>query len=134
MRHLINRDSLVNMLGECPRSYVQRAVLTDDVECLGLFSSVVPGKPQPAWMFTARGIKKEWYIAAVLKNRGRDVGFRIVKDVPWQYWNSENDTGLKAGDNPIVYASKRNFALYLDAALTLECTRGRKDETVPKDM
>lgn len=110
MRHVINRDSLINLLGECPRRSVQRCVLTDSVECLGLFSRIAPDVPYPAWLFMAKGIKQTWIVAALLKEHGR-VGFRILKQVPWQYWNSENVHGLVEGDDPAKYKVKRDEAI-----------------------
>lgn len=110
MRHVIGREHLLDILGECPRRAIQRAVLTDTVECLGLFNKVAPDVLYPAWMYRVTGAKQEWIVAALLKEHGK-VGFRILKEIPWQYWNSDNRKGLAAGDNHIAYRMKRHEAV-----------------------
>ena len=107
MRHVISRESLLDLVGEIPRPAIRRAVLLGRVECLGLFERVVQGDTRPAWMFTVKGTKRKWYIAAILCPRN-EVAFRILKKIPWQYYGGGE--GLSSGDDPMKYHMRKVFA------------------------
>ena len=107
MRHVISRESLLDLVGEIPRPAIRRAVLLGRVECLGLFERVVQGDTRPAWMFIVKGTKKKWHIAVILCPRN-EVAFRILKKIPWQYYGGGED--LSGGDNPLKYHMRKAFA------------------------
>lgn len=108
MRHFLNRDDLVDLVGECPRSTIQRAVLSGRVKVLGLFTRAVEDDTRHAWIFRVIGIKKEWIVAALMTVRGPK--FRILKKVPWQWWDGHLGS-LTGGDDPIIYAMRCNHAI-----------------------
>ena len=105
MRHFTSRDDLVDLVGECPRSTIQRMVLQGQVECLGRFKRISETDDRYVWLFRVWGDRKEWIVTALMDTRGAK--FRILKKVPWQYWDGQLGS-ITGGDNPIIYTMRYN--------------------------
>lgn len=108
MKHFLCRDDLLELASGHPRKSIQRAVLDDNVECLGFFLRFSDEDLRPGWGFRVNGLGKgkQWVYMAVYKDRGF-----VYKSmdrpgtVPWRYWYG--DGSLKDGDRPSWYKLKR---------------------------
>ena len=126
MKHFRCRDDLLDLAAGHPRKAIQRAVLNDDIECLGFFLQFSEEDPRPGWGFLVTGIKgKEWIYIVVYKDRGF-VYKNIDKygHIPWKYWDGKK--GLKNGDHPIVYGISKLIAGMPDGKKT---TTGRSTKS-----
>ena len=114
MKHFRCRDDLLDLAVGHPRKAIQRAVLNDDVECLGFFLQFSEEDPRPGWGFRVHGMKgkgmkgREWVYMVVYENRGFVYkSMDKTGQIPWEYWGG--DGGLKDGDKPFQYRFRKSL-------------------------
>ena len=112
MKHFRCRDDLLELASGHPREAIKRAVLDDNVECLGFFLRFSDEDPRPGWGFRVNGFGNKgkcWVYMVVYKGRGfvyKSMD-RYPRQIPWHYWHG--DGGLKDGDKPNIYKFYRQL-------------------------
>jgi hypothetical protein len=108
MTHFQSRTHIILWLeNNCSRKAITRALYEGQVEFFGGFD-LIPPTTHPGWIMrvtSAHG--RTWYVAVICYDRR--YGVRILRDVPWDKWNSyfwdktSRKGELYSGDNPAEY-------------------------------
>jgi len=108
-KHFQNRNDMIKwLIAQCPRPAIVRALDAGRVEFLGGFKPLLAG--MPGWCFRVTLAPKNIKNVCILCNDKKyKYEIRIVKHVPWQYWNGVMlgkliiRSDLNRGDNPTLY-------------------------------
>jgi hypothetical protein len=111
-KHFRTRTDIVEwLIDNCPRPAIVRALESDSMEFLGGFVKIPPSN-LPGWIFKVKLVLSDQikYVCILANEIKHKYEIRIVKHVPWEYWQGVlagifMPHRLNSGDNSNLYKS-----------------------------